>query len=170
MELFIRALDKEAPKLHENGVKVEFIGEIERFSPEMQKRIVNFISRTPPGCKMTLNVAANYGGRWDITNASRRLAQDVVDGHITIDDISETELSKRLSTANGSDPDLLIRTGGEMRISNFLLWQAAYAELYFTPVLWPDFGPGDLDLAIAAYTARERRFGALAGPDHKKAG
>ena len=170
MELFIRALDKEALELHENGIKVEFIGDINRFSSEIQIRIENFVSRTPPGCKMTLNVAANYGGRWDIAEASRRLVQDVEHGHISINEIDEIEFAKRLSTANSSDPDLLIRTGGETRISNFLLWQAAYAEFYFTPVLWPDFGPGDLDLAIAAYTARERRFGALAEPDQKKAG
>lgn len=162
MELFMRALDKEASQLHENGVQIRFIGDTKRFSPEIQKRIQGVLSRTPPGCTLTLNVAANYGGRWDIANAARHLAKDAADGRISAQDVTEDEFSRHLSTAEGSDPDLLIRTGGEMRISNFLLWQAAYSELYFTPVLWPDFGPADLDMAIAAYAARERRYGAIA--------
>lgn len=170
MELFIRALDKEAVELHDNGIRVQPIGDINRFSPDIRKRIENVTSRTPADYKMTLNVAANYGGRWDIANASRLLARDVADGKIAIKDIDEAEFSKRLSTSNSSDPDLLIRTGGEMRISNFLLWQAAYAELFFTPVLWPDFGPKHIDQAIAAYAARDRRFGSITDPAHKKAG
>jgi len=128
------------------------------------------LSRTPPDFRMTLNVAANYGGRWDITNASRQLAKDVRDGQIELADIEEADVARRLSMAHGSDPDLLIRTGGEMRISNFLLWQAAYSELYFTPVLWPDFGPEDFDEAIKAYAARERRFGGIVNSSHKKTG
>ena len=170
MELFIKALDKEALELHENGVRINFLGDISRFSPEIRSRIEGLISRTPPGCKLTLNVAANYGGRWDIANASRQLAEDVQRGQLSVDDINEAEFSKRLSTTDSRDPDLLIRTGGEMRISNFLLWQAAYTELYFTPVLWPDFGAKDLDLAIEAYTARERRYGAISEAKTKMAG
>ena len=170
MELFMRALDKEAGELHENGVRIQFIGDTRRFSAEIQKRIEGVLARTPADFNMTLNVAANYGGRWDITNASRVLAKDVVDGKIELDAIDEDEFANRLSTPGGSDPDLLIRTGGEMRISNFLLWQAAYSELYFTPVLWPDFGPDDIDEAIKIYASRERRFGKIADSSHKKAG
>jgi undecaprenyl diphosphate synthase len=170
MELFMKALDKEAAELHQNGVEIRFIGNLERFPPNLQKRIDGVLARTPPNCKMTLNVAANYGGRWDITNAARSIATDLANGRISADDIDESAFAARLSTASGSDPDLLIRTGGEMRISNFLLWQAAYSELYFSPVLWPDFGPEDIDRAIEAYNVRERRFGAISNSPHKKAG
>ena len=166
MELFMRALDNEAAELHENHVRIQFIGDTRRFSPEIQKRIGRVLSGTPADFKMTLNVAANYGGRWDIANAARQLAKDVTEGRITAADIDETQFAKHLSTAGGTDPDLLIRTGGEMRISNFLLWQAAYTELYFTPVLWPDFGPQDIDQAIEAYAARERRYGNIANKNH----
>ena len=170
MELFMRALDKEANDLHKNGVRIRFIGDLSRFSPEIQKRISGVLSRTPEDFRMTLNVAANYGGRWDITNAARELARDVMDGKTGIDEISESEFSNRLSTAGGTNPDLLIRTGGEMRISNFLLWQAAYSELFFTPVLWPDFGPEQVDEAISAFGSRERRYGAIADTTQQKAG
>jgi undecaprenyl diphosphate synthase len=108
---------------------------------------------------MTLNIAANYGGRWDIVNAARQLAAEVASGRLTAEQIDEQALGAHLALADCGDPDLFIRTGGEMRISNFLLWQSAYTELYFTPVLWPDFDPDALDQAISAYRARERRFG-----------
>jgi undecaprenyl diphosphate synthase len=170
MELFMKALDKEAAELHQNGVEIRFIGNLERFPPNLRKRIDGVLGRTPPNCKMTLNVAANYGGRWDITNAARSIATDLANGRISADDIDESAFAARLSTASGSDPDLLIRTGGEMRISNFLLWQAAYSELYFSPVLWPDFGPEEIDRAIEAYSVRERRYGAISNSPHKKAG
>lgn len=170
MELFMRALDKEAAELHENGVRIQFIGDTSRFSPEIQQRIERVLARTPSNCEITLNVAANYGGRWDITNACRTMAKDVTEGRLAVEDISESRFSDYLSTGGGSDPDLLIRTGGEKRISNFLLWQAAYSELYFSPVLWPDFGPQEIDQAVAAYSARERRFGAISDPTQKKTG
>lgn len=161
MELFMRTLDKEAVQLHENGVEIRFIGDLRRFSPELRTRIDQVLARTPADCKMCLNVAANYGGRWDIANTAKALAKDAAAGKIKAADIDESLFDSRLSTARCSDPDLLIRTGGEMRISNFLLWQAAYTELYFSPVLWPDFGPDDIDQAIEAFRARERRFGAI---------
>lgn len=164
MELFMRALDKEAAELHENGVELRFIGDLDRFAPELRDKIGQVLERTPPDCRMILNVAANYGGRWDIAHAARALAEDVAAGKLETDRIDEALLASRLSTAGSADPDLIIRTGGEMRISNFLLWQAAYSELYFSPVLWPDFGPNELDQAIAAYTARERRFGGVGEP------
>jgi len=108
---------------------------------------------------MTLNVAANYGGRWDIVTAARRIAEAAAAGRIAPSQIDEALFAAELSLEQSPDPDLFIRTGGEMRISNFLLWQSAYTELYFTPVLWPEFGPEQLDEAIAAFASRERRFG-----------
>ena len=159
MELFMRALDKEARELHENKVRVRFIGDLSAFSPELQEKVRQAETQTRDNERMTLNVAANYGGRWDIVNAARLLAAEVASGRMQVEQIDEPAFGARLALAGGGDPDLFIRTGGEMRISNFLLWQSAYTELYFTPVLWPDFDPDALDRAISAYRARERRFG-----------
>jgi len=117
---------------------------------------------------MTLNVAANYGGRWDIVEAARSLARDVAGGTLQPEDIDEVLFASRVALSGSPDPDLFIRTGGEMRISNFLLWQSAYTELYFTPVLWPDFGPEALDEAISTYQSRERRFGLTSEQVRKK--
>jgi undecaprenyl diphosphate synthase len=162
MELFMRALDKEAAELHENRVRIRFIGDLSHFSPDLRDKIRDVLARTPDDCKLTLNVAANYGGRWDIVEAARSLAEDVARGQIKPGEIDQSAFAARLSSAGGTEPDLLIRTGGEMRISNFLLWQAAYSELYFSPVLWPDFGAEEIDEAIEAFGQRERRFGAIA--------
>lgn len=161
MELFMRALDKEARELHQNKVRIRFIGDLDRFSPDLRTKIENVLERTPPDCEMTLNVAVNYGGRWDITQAARSLAADAAGGRLDPGQIDESLFASRLSTVASSDPDLLIRTGAETRISNFLLWQAAYSELFFSPVLWPDFGAEEIDRAVQAYAARERRFGAV---------
>jgi len=117
---------------------------------------------------MTLNVAANYGGRWDIVQAARKIAEELASGLIGPDQIDEDLYAGKLALAGSGDPDLFIRTGGEMRISNFLLWQSAYTEFWFTPVLWPDFGPEVLDSAISAYQSRERRFGLTAEQIRKK--
>jgi undecaprenyl diphosphate synthase len=159
MELFMRALDKEARELHENNVRLRFIGDLSAFSPELQEKVRQAETQTRDNERMTLNVAANYGGRWDIVNAARQLAAEVASGRLQAGQIDESAFGARLALADCGDPDLFIRTGGEMRISNFLLWQSAYTELYFTPVLWPDFDPDALDQAISAYRARERRFG-----------
>jgi undecaprenyl diphosphate synthase len=159
MELFLRALDKEARELHENGVRVRFIGNIGGFSPELQARMRDATEMTAGNTRMTLNVAANYGGRWDVTEAARRIATEAAAGRLQPDDVDETLMAQYVALNDSPDPDLLIRTGGEMRISNFLLWQSAYTELYFTPVLWPDFSPACLDDAIAAFQRRERRYG-----------
>ena len=159
MELFMRALDKEARELHENNVRVRFIGDLSAFSPELQEKVRRAEIQTRDNDRMTLNVATNYGGRWDIVNAARLLADEVAAGRLQAGQIDDRLFRQHLALAEGGDPDLLIRTGGEMRISNFLLWQLAYTELYFTPVLWPDFDPAALDQAIAAYRSRERRFG-----------
>ena len=159
MELFMRALDRETKELHEKGVRVRFIGDLSAFSPEMQHKIDLAMRKTGENKRLILNVAANYGGRWDILNAARKAAQAHASGEISIDQINETYFSDQTSLTAGHDPDLLIRTGGEMRISNFLLWQSAYTELYFTETLWPDFGPDAMDRALAVYRSRERRFG-----------
>ena len=159
MELFMRALDKEARELHDNNVRIRFIGDLSAFSPELQAKARRAEAQTRDNERMTLNVATNYGGRWDIVNAARLLAAAVAAGRLQVGQIDESLFRQQLALAEGGDPDLLIRTGGEMRISNFLLWQAAYTELYFTPVLWPDFDPAALDEAVAAYRSRERRFG-----------
>ena len=159
MELFMRALDKETRELHENGVRLRFIGDLDRFSPELRDRVRVATALTADNCRLKLNVAVNYGGRWDIATAARNLATDVAAGRLQPDAIDEALFGSRVALADSPDPDLFIRTGGEMRISNFLLWQSAYTEFYFTPVLWPDFDGDTLDEAIAAYHARERRFG-----------
>ncbi len=170
MELFMRTLDKEATELHKNKIRIRFIGDLNRFPTNLRNRIDRVLALTPADFRMTLNVAANYGGRWDITHAARLLARDVDEGKIHPEEISESMFAAKLATAGGSEPDLLIRTGGEMRISNFLLWQAAYSELYFSPVLWPDFGANEIDLAIEAYGRRERRYGAISDSPREKAG
>jgi undecaprenyl diphosphate synthase len=159
MDLFLRALDKEARELDENQVRVSFIGELSAFNPALQQSIRNAVEQTRHNQRMRLNVAVNYGGRWDITQAARALAQACEDGTMHAKDIDEDTFARRLMLADSPPPDLFIRTGGEMRISNFLLWQTAYTEFYFSPELWPDFSPESLDAAIAVYAARERRFG-----------
>lgn len=159
MELFMRALDKEARELHENGVRLRFIGDLSAFGPELLEKARYAERRTRENQRLALNVAANYGGRWDIVHAAQQIAGAVASGQLRPEEIDERNFGERLSLAGSPDPDLFIRTGGEMRISNFLLWQSAYSELYFSPELWPDFGPEALDQAISAFRARERRFG-----------
>jgi len=162
MELFMRALDKETRELHEAGVRVRFVGDIDAFAPELRERVHQAEELTRANDRLLLNVAASYGGRWDIVNAAQQLAAEVAGGRLCGKDIDENLFASKLALAGSRDPDLFIRTGGEMRISNFLLWQSAYSELFFSPVLWPDFGPEALDEAIAAYRSRERRFGLTA--------
>lgn len=159
MDLFMRALDRESKELHENGVRIRFIGDLTAFKPEMQRKMEHAMALTAGNTRQTLNVAANYGGRWDIVNAARKAANAVASGQISPQQIDEEFFTGQLAMADSSDPDLLIRTGGEMRISNFLLWQSAYTELYFSEVLWPDFSPEVLDQAIFTFQSRERRFG-----------
>lgn len=161
MHLFVQSLRREVRRLDEAGVRLRFIGERSRFEPAMQKRMAEAEASTAGNERMTLVVAVNYGGRWDIAQAARRLSEDVASGRLALDDINEEVLAARLEMSDLPDPDLLVRTGGEQRISNFLLWQAAYAELYFTPVLWPDFNAAEIDRAFAWYAGRERRFGQI---------
>ncbi len=159
MELFMSALDKEVKGMHEHGVRVCFIGDPEAFDPELQDRMRAAEDLTANNTRTQLNVAANYGGRWDILQATRRLAAAARRGEIDPSQITEELFSAQLAMPDSPDPDLFIRTGGEHRISNFLLWQSAYTEFYFSPLLWPDFNAAELDRAIAAYGQRERRFG-----------
>ncbi len=159
LDLFMRALDKETRELHENGIRVRFVGALEAFAPELREKARQAEMLTVDNQRMTLNVAVNYGGRWDIVQAARSIAREVASGAIRPEQIDEALFASKLALSASRDPDLLIRTGGEMRISNFLLWQSAYTELFFSQVLWPDFGPEALDEAITAYRARERRFG-----------
>lgn len=159
MELFTRALKKEVPELHENGVRLNFIGDLTKFSNGLQKRIKQVAELTADNNKMVVTIAVNYGGRWDIVQASRKIAEDVKNGKVNSEEVSEEVFSGYLSMSQLPNPDLLVRTGGEQRISNFLLWQLAYTELYFTPVLWPDFDENCLAAAMKTYQQRERRFG-----------
>ncbi|WP_192458093.1 (2E,6E)-farnesyl-diphosphate-specific ditrans,polycis-undecaprenyl-diphosphate synthase [Musicola keenii] len=159
MELFVRALDSEVKSLHKHNVRLRVIGDISRFSARLQERIRRSESLTEKNSGLTLNVAANYGGRWDIINGVKKIAEQVQEGVIRPDNIDESMLCSYVCLSDLAPVDLVIRTGGEHRISNFLLWQIAYAELYFTDVLWPDFDEQTFEGAINAFSQRERRFG-----------
>lgn len=159
MGLFMLALDREAKALAKNNVRLRIIGDISAFSEKLQEKIKHVEALTDASTGLTLQIAANYGGRWDINQATQKICQQVLAGERTVNAISATDINEHLSTAGLPDPDLFIRTGGEKRISNFLIWQLAYAELHFTDVLWPDFDAQQLDLAIKDYSSRQRRFG-----------
>jgi len=154
MQLFLRALEQEVEKLHGNGIRFKVIGDLSAFDPVIVDHIRRAEALTAGNARLTLTVAANYGGRWDILQAANRCRAEHPGEEVT-----EELLSRYLSMNYAPEPDLFIRTGGEERVSNFLLWQLAYAEFHFTPVLWPDFGAEALDEAIASYRSRERRFG-----------
>ena len=157
MELFIKYLEKELKTLTQSGVRFQVIGDVTLLDKKLQERIVYAVNSTSRNSKIVLTVAANYGGRWDIVKAVQSWLQDNPSSDVNL--LSYEQLAKYLSTSNMPDPDLLIRTGGEQRISNFLLWQIAYSEIYFTESLWPDFDYKQLDLAILWYKSRHRRFG-----------
>ncbi|GAA3706557.1 polyprenyl diphosphate synthase [Oceanisphaera sediminis] len=159
MSLFIAVLGSEVRKLHRNNIRLRVIGDHRGFSEHLQRKIADAEALTAANTGLTLNIAANYGGRWDITQACRRAAEQVAAGKLDPADITEHQLGSLMTMADLAQVDLLVRTGGEQRISNFLLWQLAYAELHFTPVLWPDFDEAAFSEAIAAFVARERRFG-----------
>jgi undecaprenyl diphosphate synthase len=155
LQLFQAALSSEVKKLHRNGVRLRVIGDTARFDPKVIRLIEQGEQLTAANQRLTLTIAANYGGRWDILQALAKLARHAPLGEA----IREEALAPHLAMSYAPEPDLFIRTGGEQRISNFLLWQLAYSELYFTDTLWPDFGADALDQAIASYRSRERRFG-----------
>ena len=159
MQLFLRALDREVDELHRRGVQVRFIGERSAFAPELQQRMNRAEDLTARNGRLHLCIAANYGGRWDIAQAARALARDVQAGRVALETIDEDALAPYFALPDLPAPDLFIRTGGDHRISNFLLWQLAYCELYFTDTLWPDFDAAALRVAMADFARRERRFG-----------
>lgn len=159
MRLFLTTLRSEIRRLDVANVRLRFIGDFHAFSKALQNHVVKAEQRTRQNTGLTLVVAANYGGRWDITQACRRISEEVEAGRLQCGDITAALMHQYLSLADLPEPDLFIRTGGEQRISNFLLWQLAYTELYFTDRLWPDFDVADLDSACAAFACRQRRFG-----------
>jgi undecaprenyl diphosphate synthase len=159
MDLFMFVLTREVKKLHKNGVRFQVIGDVSRFSDKLQKKIKVSEDLTANNKGMVLSVAANYGGRWDIANAAKKLAEKVANNVMSVDDVSEETLHEETCLSNLPELDLLIRTGGDFRISNFLLWQAAYAEFYFTDTLWPDFDEQAFIKAMGCFDERERRFG-----------
>ncbi|HTV85916.1 MAG TPA: polyprenyl diphosphate synthase [Dyella sp.] len=159
MDLFVRALDKEVDELHGNGVRLRFIGELGAFDEQLQKRMLGAMKRTEGNDKLHMNVAVNYGGRWDIVQAARKAAIAVAQGQLSPEAIDEAAFNQWTCLAELPPLDLFIRTGGDRRVSNFLLWQLAYAELYFTDTLWPDFNQASLQHAIDDFARRERRFG-----------
>ena len=159
MDLFNLVLNKEVKKLNKNQVRLRVIGDLSRFESKLVDKIKKAEALTAENTALTLNIAANYGGRWDITHAAKQLVQEAIDGKLTAADVNEATLDQRISMADLPPLDLLIRTGGEHRISNFLLWQCAYAEFYFSPILWPDFNEQAFAEAVEDFSERQRRFG-----------
>lgn len=159
MQLFLETLQNEVAKLHENGICLRFCGERQNLSKALREQMHSAEQLTANNDALTLNLALNYGGRWDIIQATQRIATEVKAGTLPIDAINESFFDQYLSTAGLPAPDLFIRTSGEWRISNFFLWQLAYTELYFTSTYWPDFNKAEFDKALASFNERERRFG-----------
>ena len=159
MKLFLNALDREVEELAGYGVRLRFIGERSAFAPELVERMAKAEARTAANDRLAMNVAVNYGGRWDMAHAAQALARKVARGEMSADAIDVDAIAREMSLADQPEPDLFIRTGGDHRISNFLLWQLAYAELYFTDILWPDFDAPAMRAVILDFAGRERRFG-----------
>ena len=161
MSLFVEMLDREIEELHAKAVRLRIIGNRQRLSVRLQQRIAAAELRTVGNTGLRLQVAVSYGGRWDIVEAARAIARDCASGALRADEIDEDMLGERMQLAGLPDPDLFIRTGGEVRVSNFLLWNIAYAELHFSDVLWPDFQVNELEAALGDFDRRQRRFGAV---------
>jgi len=159
MQLFLDAIDREVEDLHKNKVRLRFIGDRHSLSVKLQARMAASEALTAGNSGLKLQVAVSYGGRWDIVQAARRLAAEVASGALSIEAIDESRFARELQLGDVSDPDLFIRTGGDHRISNFLLWNLAYTELFVSDTLWPDFDVAALEAALASYERRERRFG-----------
>lgn len=159
MELLYNTIEEEVHELHENQVRLKFLGRIHELTPELQKKISWGENFTKDNKKLTLNIALNYGARGEIVDAAKKIIEDIREGKLSADELTEESFSTHLLTGGLQDPDLLIRTAGEFRISNYLLWQCAYAEFYFTKTLWPDFSRSDYYKAILDFQKRERRFG-----------
>jgi undecaprenyl diphosphate synthase len=161
MSLFVAALEREIKKIHKQNVQLRVIGDRERFDEKLQKLMQEAEQLTAQNTGLKLVIAANYGGRWDLTEAMRQIALDVEQGTLSSNDITPEVINTKLALADLPTPDLFIRTSGEKRISNFMLWQIAYTELYFTDVFWPDFDTAELEKALLFFTHRERRFGVI---------
>ncbi len=159
MSLFLAALQREVKKLHKNGVRLKIIGDVSAFGKKIQEQIKKSEKLTKDNKTLVLNIAANYGGQWDITQAVKSLAEKIESGQLKAEDITSDLISQNLSMSDLPEPDLFIRTGGEQRISNFLIWQLAYSELYFTDTLWPDFDRQAFQNALDSFAGRQRRFG-----------
>jgi len=159
MNLFLEALRREVEELHRNNVRLRFIGARDQLKPGLVKKIAAAEKRTAGNTGLNLNIAVAYGGRWDIVSACKNLALKAASGDLAASDINEQMVSDELQLARVPDPDLLIRTGGEQRVSNFLLWNLAYAELWFTDVLWPEFGKDEFDRALTDFARKQRRYG-----------
>ena len=159
MGLFVEALRREVDELHRNNVKLRFVGALEQLSDGLRRKIAAAEEKTAGNTGLSLQVAVAYGGRWDIALAARRLVEKVTAGDMQPGEVNEEALAAELQLAGIPDPDLLIRTGGEQRISNFLLWNLAYAELWFTDVLWPDFDKAEFGRALAVFAGKQRRYG-----------
>lgn len=159
MQLLVHTIRKETPTLLKNSIRLQAIGQIDSLPNSCQRELAEAMELTKAGTRMTLVLALSYSGRWDLTQATRRLAADVAAGKLRPEDVQESTITGYLATAGMPDPELLIRTSGEQRISNFLLWQLAYTELYITDLLWPDFRRAHFEEAVRAYQRRERRFG-----------
>jgi len=159
MGLFVRVLEREVRRLHANGIRLMVVGDLSAFEPRLQQLITEAMALTRENRRLTLTICANYGGRWDILQAMRRMFESSPQLRAHPEQATEADLSPFLVMHHAPEPDLFIRTGGEQRISNFLLWQLAYTELYFTETFWPDFNASELEKAFESYRARERRFG-----------
>ena len=162
MQLFVEAMEREVDELSGNGIRLRFIGDLSKLQPRLRGGVVDAEARTAGNDRMTVNVAVSYGGRWDIVSATRKLAAAVAAGTLLPEAIDEASLARELALGDTPDPDLFIRTGGEQRISNFLLWNLAYSELYFCDCLWPDFNDAELERAFHHFAGRQRRFGLTA--------
>ena len=159
MSLFLMALQREVKKLHKNDVQLRIVGDVSAFDKKIQDQIIKAEALTKDNKKLVLNIAANYGGQWDITQSVKSLAVKIEAGELNSEDITSDLISQNLCMSDLPEPDLFIRTGGEERISNFLIWQLAYSELYFTNTLWPDFDRKEFELALESFSGRQRRFG-----------
>ncbi len=162
MQLFVDAIDREVADLHRNGVRLRFIGDRQSLSVKLQARMAASEELTAANAGLQLQIAVSYGGRWDIVQAARKLAAEVASGALRAEDIDEERFARALALGDVPDPDLFIRTGGDFRISNFLLWNLAYTEIFVSDVLWPDFDLSQFEAALTAFGARERRFGLTA--------
>lgn len=161
MHLFLSTLRQDTDSLHKNNIKLKIIGDWNRFSPELRSQIAHSQDLTADNTGLTLVIAANYSGRWDIVNATKLIAQSVSEGKLALSDITSEVVNQYIALTDLPEPDLFIRTSGEQRISNFMLWQFAYTELYFCSTLWPDFTKDEFELALEFYASRERRFGLI---------